>query len=108
MTPKLRDTNGVLLYMESVSQHDLGVYICVAENSIKNSTRRTTARMEIGKFFFCHKKKRPRIKQHCRKYLVSTVKGLPIPVFSSRSDTNTMFTDISRFFSISISIPHNV
>ena len=56
VTPKLRDTNGVLLYMESVSQHDLGVYICVAENSIKNSTRRTTARMEIGKFFFCHKK----------------------------------------------------
>ena len=56
VSPKLRDTNGAVLYMESVSQDDLGVYVCVAENSIKNSSKSTTARMEIGKFFFHHKK----------------------------------------------------
>ena len=51
MTPKLRDTNGVVLKMESVGQDDMGVYVCVAENFINNYTRRASATMELGKLF---------------------------------------------------------
>jgi len=47
VTEKLRDSKGVVLPIRSVSQDDLGIYICVAENSkaLKNRS------VELGKVF---------------------------------------------------------
>ena len=49
VTPKRKDSEGVVLTIASVTQTDLGNYFCVAENWILNSMAVRTTRVELGK-----------------------------------------------------------